>query len=205
MRSLVMTVFVSSASALQIGLPAKRAVPRTSSITLLTADQTSLIQKTWASVGALGSETVGVLLFKNIFEAAPAASGLFAFGREPDFDPSGDLAANSALVKHASGVVDTVGTAVSLLDDLETLGPVLVDLGARHFTYSVEAVHYPIVGAAFLKTLEMGLGEAYTKDVAAAYTAMWGVVESTMLSADGAEPVTAATTSGEYAPAQEIY
>ena len=135
-------------------------------------------------MGALGSEAVGVLLFKNIFEAAPAAAGLFPFGRVDGFDPAGDLASNPALVKHAAGVVDTVSAAVGLLDDLPTLGPILVDLGAKHFTYKVEAVHYPIVGGAFLKTLEMGLGDAYTPEIAAAYTAMWGVVETTMLSAE---------------------
>ena len=32
------------------------------------------------------------------------------------------------------------------------------------------------------ESLETGLGEAYTKEVAEAYTAMWGVVETTMLS-----------------------
>ena len=30
-------------------------------------------------------------------------------------------------------------------------------------------------------TLQAGLGKAYTEEVAAAYTAMWGVVEATML------------------------
>ena len=93
-----------------------------------------------------------------------------------------NLGDNPRVVKHGAKVVDTVSTAVDLLDDLPTLGPVLVGLGARHFTYSVEAVHYPVVGGAFLKTLETGLGEAYTKEVAEAYTAMWGVVETTMLS-----------------------
>merc|ERR1719197_1412591 len=71
-------------------------------------------------------------------------------------------------------VVDTVGTAVGLLDDLDTLVPVLKDLGAKHIAYKVEPVHYPIVGGAFLKTLEAGLGDAYTAEVAEAYTAMWG-------------------------------
>ena len=37
------------------------------------------------------------------------------------------------------------------------------------------------MGGAFLKTLQVGLGDAYTPEVAAAFTAMWGVVEATML------------------------
>jgi len=151
--------------------------------TSLSTKQIALIRSTWASVGALGSDKVGVLLFQNIFAAAPQAAGLFSFGRVEGFDPAADLASNADLVKHATGVVDTVTAAVGLLDDLDTLGPVLIDLGGRHYTYNVEALHYPIVGGAFLKTLEMGLGDSYTPEVADAYTAMWGVVEATMLSA----------------------
>jgi hemoglobin-like flavoprotein len=116
-------------------------------------------------------------------------AGLFKFGRVEGFDPKGDLAANKDLVKHGSDVVTTVGAAVGLLDDLPTLGPVLVDLGARHIAYAVQPVHYPLVGAAFLKTLEMGLGDAYTTEVAEAYTAMWGVVEAAMLSDDPSRKV----------------
>ena len=50
----------------------------------------------------------------------------------------------------------------------------------------------PVVGAAFLRTLRVGLGVAYTDEVDAAYTAMWGIVEATMLAgaaeADGPPP-----------------
>ena len=52
---------------------------------------------------------------------------------------------------------------------------------AKHATYGVVAAHFPVVGAAFLKTLSVGLGDAYTDEVAAAFTGLWGVVEATML------------------------
>mmetsp|Transcript_36930 Transcript_36930/g.86549 ORF Transcript_36930/g.86549 Transcript_36930/m.86549 type:complete len:1416 (-) Transcript_36930:112-4359(-) len=146
----------------------------------LTADQVKVIQSTWRSVEKLGAEKVGVLLFQNIFDAAPEAAGLFPFGRAQGFDPKGDLSRNTALVTHAVGVVNTVATAVGMLDNLPKLGPVLKDLGAKHVKYGVKAEHYPIVGGAFLKTLEMGLGEAYTPEVTAAYTAMWKIVAKTM-------------------------
>ena len=81
-----------------------------------------------------------------------------------------------------AGVVATVSTAVSLLTNLPALVPVLKDLGCRHCGYNVQPEHYPIVGAAFLKTLKLGLGAAYTDEVAQAYTAMWSVVAATMLS-----------------------
>ena len=145
----------------------------------LTVRQRDLIKTSWAAAEKLGAETVGVLLFKHIFEAAPGASGLFSSMK--GFDPASDLSKNPALVKHAAGVVTTVGVAIGLLDDLEKLVPILKDLGGRHCVYNVKPEHYPIVGAAFLQTLQAGLGKAYTEEVAAAYTAMWGVVEATML------------------------
>ena len=144
----------------------------------LSPKQIKIIQTTWAVVEKLGAETVGVLLFKHIFEAAPEAASLF---KKLNVDLKRDLSENPALVAHAVGVVSTVGIAISMLNDLPALVPVLKDLGRRHCTYSVKKEHYPIVGAAFLKTLRLGLGDNYTNEVATAYTAMWGVVEATML------------------------
>jgi hemoglobin-like flavoprotein len=123
-----------------------------------------------------------VLLFKHIFEAAPQAAALFSFGKVPGFNPLADHSSNPAVIKHATGVVKTVGVAIGMLTQLDSLVPVLKDLGKRHTKYGVVAAHYPIVGGAFLKTLEVGLGAAYTPEVAACFTAMWGVVESVMLS-----------------------
>ena len=148
----------------------------------LRTEQIALIKKTWRIVETLPAEVVGVLLFKHIFEAAPQAAALFSFGRVAGFDPSADHSSNPSVVKHGAGVVRTVGVAVGMLTDLDALVPVLKGLGQRHTGYGVVAAHYPIVGGAFLKTLQVGLGPAYTPEVAACFSAMWGVVESTMQS-----------------------
>ena len=140
-------------------------------------------------------------------KAAPQAAALFSFGRVEGFDVKADLAQNPALVKHAVSVVKTVDVAVGLLRDLGKLVPILKDLGTRHNGCAlaqskplsrcfstlttvwlrapadgVVADHYPIVGGAFLKTLKLGLGEAYTAEVETAYTTMWGVVAEVMQS-----------------------
>ena len=78
-------------------------------------------------------------------------------------------------------VVDDGAVAIGMLNDLPELVPVLKDLGAKHAKYGVVAAHYPVVGGAFIKTLQVGLGDKCTEEVAAAYTAMWGIVEATML------------------------
>jgi len=43
-----------------------------------------LIRESWAKALTLGDETVGVLLFKNIFEAAPGVKKYFSFKDIPD-------------------------------------------------------------------------------------------------------------------------
>lgn len=51
---------------------------------MVTPDQKAIVESTWATAATLGVETVGVLLFRNIFEIAPGALALFPFKDEPD-------------------------------------------------------------------------------------------------------------------------
>lgn len=149
----------------------------------LDSRQLLLIKESWfALLNQLPAESVGGLLFKHIFEQADV-SAFFSFARKPGFDASPDaVAANTDVRAHGAVVVGMVTIAVGKLAESSSLVPVLKDLGARHATYGIVAAHYPIVGAAFLKTLRIGLDAAFTAEVEAAYTAMWGVVASTMLS-----------------------
>jgi len=163
------------------------------------APEIALIKDSWAVVQTLPAETVGGLLFKHIFEQADV-SAMFSFGREPGFDPTPDaVAAHPGVQKHGAKVVSTVSVAIGMLTDVDALVPVLKDLGAKHAKYGVLAAHYPVVGGAFLKTLSVGLGDdKYTPAVAAAYTAMWGVVEATMLA--GVEEAATKAKYGLFVP-----
>ncbi len=64
---------------------------------------------------------------------------------------------------------------------LDVLVPVLRELGGKHAGYDVRREHYPIVGAILLQTLEQFLGDAWTKEVASAWTGAYGVIQSVML------------------------
>ena len=68
-------------------------------------------------------------------------------------------------------------------------GPVVEKLAIRHVSYGVEDEHYATVGAALIKTLSQGLGEAFTEDVKAAWLTAYGVLSSTMVAAANVEPV----------------
>jgi hypothetical protein len=78
----------------------------------LTAERIKLIKDSWAKAMGLGQETVGVLLFKNIFTIAPGALQLFSFKDEPN------LYEGENLKKHGLRVVGMVDKCVAALDDL---------------------------------------------------------------------------------------
>mmetsp|Transcript_21778 Transcript_21778/g.37186 ORF Transcript_21778/g.37186 Transcript_21778/m.37186 type:complete len:166 (+) Transcript_21778:47-544(+) len=147
-----------------------------------------LVQATWPKVEAVGLEVGGVMFFKRIFEIAPGALQLFSFKDEKN------LYESPALKKHAITVMKTVGVAVGGLGDLTALVPILTELGRKHVGYGVLPEHYDIVGAALLWTLEQALGDAWTEDVKAAWTEIYGIVATTMIG-NHYEPVKAEKNS----------
>ena len=52
-----------------------------------------------------------------------------------------------------------------LLNDLDTLVPILIDLGKKHSPRGVSPDHFPVVGQALMETLEGGLGNLFTEEV----------------------------------------
>ena len=76
-----------------------------------------------------------------------------------------------------------IGMAVAKLDDLQTLIPALQNLGKRHIGYGVQDAHYATVGEALLATLKTGLGEAFTPAVEQAWSSVYGLIASVMISA----------------------
>ena len=144
------------------------------------AKTVELVQSSWKTVvGAVSPEDAGVILFKHIFAIAPEAKGLFSFAKEEQSDEV--LYASPGLKKHGATVVTTVGTAVDGLSDLGALVPVLVALGKRHVGYGVLPPHYDVVGQALIATLGDALGDAFTEDVKAAWLAVYGIVQKTMI------------------------
>jgi len=69
------------------------------------------------------------------------------------------------------------------LDQIETILPIAQDLARRHVAYGVEPAHYELVGAALLWTLEQGLGEGFTPELCAAWTAAYTALAGVMIAA----------------------
>jgi nitric oxide dioxygenase len=75
----------------------------------------------------------------------------------------------------------TLAVVVNGLSNLESVLPAASALAKRHVAYGAKPEHYPVVGSALLWTLERGLGDAWTKEVADAWTAAYGTLSGYMI------------------------
>ncbi len=66
---------------------------------------------------------------------------------------------------------------------MESLVPVVQDLGKRHVHYGVEDSHYDTVAVALLYTLETGLGDSWNGEVKDAWATVYTVLADTMKNA----------------------
>jgi methyl-accepting chemotaxis protein len=130
--------------------------------------------------------------WQQVLPIAPQAAALFyeqLFTLDPTLRPlfRGDMQAQGAKL------MQMIGAAVSQLQRLDSLVPVLQGLGQRHAGYGVQPAHYATVGSALLATLALGLGPAFTPEVKAAWTEVYGVMARVMTDAAGATNVTSVT------------
>lgn len=123
-----------------------------------------LVQQSWRQVVPI-ADAAGQLFYKNLFEQDPSLQPMF----------KGDMQAQ------AQKLTTMITAAVSKLDDLDTLVPILQDLGKRHGGYGVLPQHYDTVGAALLKTLEQGLGDDFTPQTKQAWVSVYGVMSNVMV------------------------
>ncbi|HEY9239288.1 MAG TPA: globin family protein [Burkholderiaceae bacterium] len=123
----------------------------------------SLVRESFDLVEPIAPQAAA-LFYAHLFEADPSLQRLFR----------GDMVAQGAKL------MLMIGVAVAKLDEPEVLMPALRQLGRRHAGYGVRNEHYETVGAALLKTLQQGLGAAWTPEVESAWIDVYGVLAATM-------------------------
>ena len=132
----------------------------------------TLVQESWRKVTPIAPQAAE-LFYNNLFTADPTLKSLF----------KGDME------EQGRRLMTMIGVAVGMLDKLDTLVPVVRNLGRRHAGYGVQEAHYNTVGGALLMTLGQGLGAEFTPAVADAWAEVYGVLADTMLEASQQEPV----------------
>ncbi len=134
---------------------------------IMTNDQIQLVQQSWASVVRL-PEVVGPLFYGRLFEIAPEFKPMFNKTSVPEQSKKLFMMLNYVITK---------------LSRLEEVLEEVSALAKRHVGYGVQPVHYATVGAALLWTLEKGLGDKWTEELKAAWTACYTILSSAMIEA----------------------
>ncbi len=112
-----------------------------------------LVQSSWSRMLPV-SEAAAVLFYNRLVGIDPSTKILFM----------GDMTDQGRKLMHM------ITAAVNGLHDLDSLIPVVQDLGGRHYRYGVTEAHYGSMASALLWTLEQGLGDAFTPEVKSAWT-----------------------------------
>ena len=131
----------------------------------MNSTQVKLVQESFSKVVPI-SEVASVIFYDRLFEVAPAVKAMF---------PADMTGQRKKLMMMLAAVVKGLGNLDSIL-------PTASALAKRHVDYGAKPEHYPVVGGALLWTLEKGLGEAWTPDVADAWTTAYGTLSGYMIS-----------------------
>ncbi len=130
----------------------------------MTPDQVKLVQQSFARIAPI-SEAAAVLFYGRLFEVAPTVKSMFP----------------ADMSEQREKLMTMLATVVSGLGNLPSILPAASALAKRHVSYGARAEHYPVVGAALLWTLEKGLGENWTPEVADAWTAVYDALSRYMI------------------------
>jgi hemoglobin-like flavoprotein len=127
--------------------------------------QIKLVQDSFAKVAPI-SEQAAVMFYDRLFEVAPGVKAMFP----------------ADMTEQRKKLMGTLAVVVNGLTNLEAVLPAASALAKRHVNYGAKPEHYPVVGGALLWTLEKGLGDGWTPDVAEAWTAAYSTLSGYMIS-----------------------
>jgi nitric oxide dioxygenase len=130
----------------------------------MTPSQIKLVQDSFAKVAPI-SDQAAVIFYDRLFDVAPQVRAMFP----------------TDMTEQRKKLMAMLAIVVGGLSNLESILPAASALAVRHVGYGAKAEHYPVVGAALLWTLEKGLGDAWTPEVADAWTTAYGTLSGYMI------------------------
>jgi NAD(P)H-flavin reductase/hemoglobin-like flavoprotein len=130
------------------------------------------LKDSWNAVAAPGDQ-VPLFFYSTLFLDHPEVRELFP----------------ASMATQRDRLVSALGRVISNVDRLDSVVPVLQQLGRDHRKFSAQPGHYPAVGAALVATLDHFLGDRWTAELAEDWTAAFGVVAKVMI--DAAEEASA--------------
>src|ERR1700720_73386 len=131
----------------------------------MTPEQVKLVQQSFSKVVPI-AEQAAVIFYDRLFEIAPQVKSMF----------------QADMTAQRGKLVATLAAVGNGLGNLGSILPAVSALAKRHVSYGAKAEHYPVVGAALLWTLEKGLGDGWTPEVADAWGTAYGTLSGHMIS-----------------------
>ena len=131
----------------------------------MTPEQVNLVQQSFAKVAPI-SEQAAVLFYDRLFEVAPTVKAMFP----------------ADMTEQRKKLMGTLAVVVNGLGNLGSVLPAASALAKRHVGYGAKPEHYPVVGGVLLWTLEKGLGDGWTPEVAEAWTDAYDWLSGFMIS-----------------------
>ena len=129
----------------------------------LTSQQVALITHSFSQVEPIALKAADIF-YDTLFSYDPSLKRLF----------KGDMK------QQGRKLMAMLHAAVNSLDAPDKLVPVLQELAKRHVAYGAKKSHFTPVCNALLNTLKLGLGDAFTPEVRAAWVALLHFVADTM-------------------------
>jgi len=116
----------------------------------------ALVRSSWAKISAAPEQTA-TLFYSRLFTVYPEVRPLF----RGELDEQGEK------------LMRMMNKAVQSLDDLEPLDRVIKMMGARHWGYGVKSEDYEKMADALFWTLQERLGDDFTPETRAAWSAIY--------------------------------
>ena len=132
----------------------------------MTPTEVAIIQATFRKIVPIADQAAA-LFYARLFELDPALRALF----------------RGNMHEQGKKLMSMLARTVALLDQGETLVPMIRSLGARHAGYGALEEHYATVGAALIWTLQKGLGPEFTPAASDAWTKAYSFIANTMIEA----------------------
>ena len=122
-----------------------------------------MAQESYATLEPV-ADLLGDIFYSHLFEMDPPLKYLFP----------------SEMNHQGEKLIAAVNQAAACLDRMETLESIMQEFGLRHAGYGVKDHHYDTAEQAFLWTVRMGLGDAFTVDVRHVWVAIYGETAAAM-------------------------
>ena len=141
----------------------------------LSDEQIKHVSESWELIKESGSEKVGLIVFKRLFEKAPETFNLFG-----SFKDITDWENSRAYHHHCRTVVNLLGYFVKVLSNEELVERNADYMGMRHCYFKISPRHFEILGQELIKTFEEMLGDKFTPQAKEAWIVTYTIISTSI-------------------------